>query len=388
MKKQMLAVYKKVFGEESNPRLFFSPGRVNLIGEHIDYNGGFVFPCALSIGTYGAISLRNDRLIRLYSENFATSGVISISLDDLEYQKSHTWANYLKGVIRELLLEHKPILSGFNIAIDGDLPCGAGLSSSASIELLVAVMMNDLFCLNIPRKDLALLCKKVENEYIGVNCGIMDQFVIALGKAKNALLLDCVSLDYTFVPLNHPKYAFVIVNSKVKRGLVDSKYNERRRECETAKKILQKYIPISELCDLNEEQFQNYGLFLIDPVLYRRAKHAVTENARTINANHQLLAGDLHAFGEAMIASHWSLSDDFEVSCPELDFLVKIALLNGSIGSRMTGAGFGGCTINIVKNTDIDYFKSSIITQYKDMYGIDAEIYIAQSSDGTKEITI
>ncbi|MFA5697452.1 MAG: galactokinase, partial [Candidatus Izemoplasmatales bacterium] len=267
------------------------------------------------------------------------------------------------------------------------LPNGAGFSSSASIELLIAVMMNELFHLGMSKKALAILCKKVENEYIGVNCGIMDQFVIAHGKADNALLLDCITLEYTYVPLKQPKYAFVIVNSNVKRGLIDSKYNERRLECDAAKKILQRYLPISELCDLNEEQFQKYAIFLFDTVLYRRVKHAVTENARTINANHQLLAGDLHAFGEAMIASHWSLSNDYEVSCPELDYLVNVALENGSIGSRMTGAGFGGCTVNIVKYTDIYQFQANVIAQYKTTFGIDAEVYIAKSSDGTREIT-
>jgi len=386
MQNQIKHIFTKTFGVQKEVRLFFSPGRVNLIGEHIDYNGGFVFPCALSIGNYGAIALRQDSVIRFFSQNFEAVGILTCALNDLEFNPNHNWANYAKGVIRELLLRGMKIDHGFDIAVFGDLPNSSGLSSSASIELLIAVMMNDLFHLGISRPDLAVLCKKVENEYIGVNCGIMDQFIIANGQADHALLLDCTTLAFTQVPLRLGDYAIVICNSRVKRGLVDSKYNERRAQCEAALKIFQQHLPVGALCDLTEEQFGQYAAFLPDEVIFRRAKHAVTENVRTKNAHLQLLANDLVGFGAAMTASHRSLRDDYEVSCPELDTLVDLALKNGSIGSRMTGAGFGGCTVNLVKTAQLDHFRSAIVEGYRAVYGLEAPIYVAKPSDGTKEL--
>jgi len=386
MRDQIKAIFSKTYGTNKNMRLFFSPGRVNLIGEHIDYNGGSVFPCALSLGNYGAVALRKDRMIRMYSENFPKIGVITLSLDQLEYDSAHGWTNYAKGVIRELMHSGSEINCGFDIAIFGDLPSGSGLSSSASIELLIAVMTNHLFDLKISAPALAVLCKKVENEYIGVNCGIMDQFVIANAIRDHAMLLDCNTLKYQQVPLILGDYDLIICNSKVKRGLVDSKYNARRAQCLEALSIFQKHLHIQSLCEMTEREFIDYSADLQDEVLYRRAKHAVTENIRTVNAYHQLVQNDLFGFGLAMIASHQSLKDDYEVSCPELDTLVEIALQNGSIGSRITGAGFGGCTVNLVKKSDFARFQTAIRTQYRAIYGIDAEIYVAKPSDGTKEL--
>lgn len=386
MKNKIIDIFKKHFNGHSEVRTFFSPGRVNLIGEHIDYNGGYVFPTALSIGTYGAIALRKDDNIRLYSENFPSAGTIEVNLHHLDYQAEHHWANYAKGVVKELTDRGFIISRGFDIVIYGDLPNSSGLSSSASIELLIAVMMNDLFGLNISRPDLAVLCKKVENEYIGVNCGIMDQFIIANGVKDHALLLDCNTLKYTKVPLELGDYAIVICNSKVKRGLVDSKYNERRNECEKSLTVFKKYLDINYLCDLSLNDFNLYQKFLSDETLVKRSRHAVTENFRAKEAVHQLKDNDLMGFGLAMNASHDSLRDDYEVSCPELDTLVALARENGSIGSRMTGAGFGGCTVNLVKKSEIDAFTKNVLSGYLKKCGIQGEIYVALPSDGTKEI--
>jgi len=383
---QVKAIFENKYGVRPGLRVFYSPGRVNLIGEHIDYNGGFVFPCALSIGTYGAVALRTDRVIRFYSGNFAEFGIIRVSLDRLDFNPEDHWANYAKGIIQELIVRGCKIDAGFDLAVYGDLPNSSGLSSSASVELLVAVMMNELFHLGLPRTQLALLSKKVENEYIGVNCGIMDQFVIANGQADHALLLNCTTLDYQSVPLVLGEYAIVICNSKVKRGLIDSKYNERRSECDAAKAIFKRYLPIKELCDLSADQFVNYSKYLDNDLLYRRSRHAVTENLRTKNAVHQLIAGDLKGFGAAMTASHKSLRDDYEVSCPELDTLVELALANGSLGSRMTGAGFGGCTVNLVRRAELERFRAAVTQGYLEKHHLITEIYVASPANGTKEI--
>ncbi len=386
MKNKLHQIFYRIYGHNRPIRTFFSPGRVNLIGEHIDYNGGYVFPTALSIGTYGAIALRDDLQINLYSENFKNQGIISVSLHDLVYRKEHGWANYPKGVILELINQGYSLNQGFDIAIFGDLPNSSGLSSSASIECLIAVMMNDLFHLNIARPTLAVLCKQVENHYIGVNCGIMDQFIIANGIENHGLLLDCQTLAFTPVELYMQDYSIVICNSKVKRGLVDSKYNERRDECERALKVFQNHLSIENLCDMSLVQFETFKDYLNDEILLKRSRHAVTENQRAVAAVKQFQDHNLFAFGQAMNQSHLSLKNDYEVSCDELDVLVELALKNGAIGSRMTGAGFGGCTVNIVKTDTIHSFKEAVLKGYFDRFGIQGEIYEAIASDGTKEI--
>ncbi|MFH0993253.1 MAG: galactokinase, partial [bacterium] len=348
--------------------------------------GGYVLPCALSLGNFGAFARRSDRTIRLYSENFSGAGVVVASLDDLQYRREDNWANYAKGVVSELLARGLDIDGGFDAAVIGNLPNASGLSSSASIELLFAAYLNDQFHLGLSKPELAVLCKKVENEYIGVNCGIMDQFVVANGVAQHALLLNCATLVFTTVPLRLGEYAIVICNSKVKRGLVDSKYNDRRRECEEALAILQRFTPIRELCDLEVLAFTRYGKHLSDDVLFRRARHAVTENARTKAAHRQLESGDLVGFGKAMTFSHVSLRDDYEVSCPELDELVRLALANGAIGARMTGAGFGGCTVNIVSQALLPAFKTAVVEGYYKAFGLMTEIYVAEPADGVHAI--
>ncbi|MFA5006507.1 MAG: galactokinase [Candidatus Izemoplasmatales bacterium] len=380
------ALFDLQFGPSDDVLVYFSPGRVNLIGEHIDYNGGFVLPTALSLGNEGAFRLRDDRTIRLYSENFAGAGIVATTLDHLAYRREDSWANYAKGVVREMAMRGGTIDRGFDAAVHGDLPQASGLSSSASIELLFACFLNDAFGLGYTRPDLAVLCRKVENEYIGVHCGIMDQFVIANGRKDCALLLDCATLAYTPVPLALGECSIVIVNSKVKRGLVDSKYNERRRECDRALSILKESVAVDHLCDLDEKTFRKHASALGDGVLYRRAKHAVTENARTRGALEQLRRGDVAGFGRAMDASHASLRDDYEVSIPELDLLVDLAGKNGALGARMTGAGFGGCTVNIVPKGAIPAFSDEVAEGYYKAYGLMAEIYVAEPSDGVRRI--
>jgi len=384
---QIKRIFAAQYGYAADPAIYFSPGRVNLIGEHIDYNGGFVLPCALSLGNFGAFVRRNDRTIRLYSENFTGAGIVVTALDDLRYRREDNWANYAKGVVREMLSRGCVMNGGFDAVVYGNLPNASGLSSSASIELLFAAYLNDAFDLGFTRPELAVLCKKVENEYIGVNCGIMDQFVVANGVKNHALLLDCSTLEFTAVPLRLGEFAIVVCNSKVKRGLVDSKYNERRRECDEALAILQRSVPIENLCDLDIPAFERFRGPLTADVLFRRVRHAVTENARTKAAHRQLESGDLVGFGKAMTASHVSLRDDYEVSCPELDKLVELACENGAIGARMTGAGFGGCTVNIVPKGLIPVFKSAIVEGYYKAFGLMTEIYVAEPADGVHAVS-
>lgn len=386
MQEKIKRIFTDKFGDSFRIRSFFSPGKVNLIGEHIDYNGGFVFPCAISRGNYSVISLRNDLSIKLYSENYADLGLIQVDFKHLDYRSEHGWANYAKGIIKELLVRGCRINRGFNIAILGDLPSGAGLSSSASIEMLIAVMMNEVFDLDIPRIDLATLAKLVENQYMHVNCGIMDQFVIACGKKDHALLLNTETLEYTDVLLNLNEYDIVICNSMKKRGLAESRYNARRKECEDALAVLNEHLSAKQLCDISYPDFVNLGKYLTDPVLHKRARHVITENFRTLNAYKQLLMNDMQGFGESLLESHYSLKKDYEVSCAELDTLVELAMNGGSIGSRMTGAGFGGCTVNIVKNADFDKFKAFVQKGYFEKYGVVCDIFIANPEDGTKEL--
>ncbi|MDP2425497.1 MAG: galactokinase [bacterium] len=385
MKELIKQLWNQTFPTKTHPRLFFSPGRVNLMGEHIDYNGGFVFPTALSIGTYGMIQLRDDSLIQMISGNFLHQGLYSFELSQLQYRKSDDWTNYVKGVIHTLIQKGHVIDRGFDLVLYGDLPNSSGLSSSASVEVLIAVMMNDLFGLGLTKPQIAVLGKEVENHYVGVNCGIMDQFVIACGKKDHALLLNTTTLEYEEVPLNLGEYQIVICNSLVKRGLVDSKYNERRRDCEMALTTLQAHLPIHALCDLDMVSFQQVKHLLHgNPLL--RARHAISENDRTKQAAVLLRQGDFEGFGALITKTHESLRDDFEVSISQLDTLVNLALEHGSIGSRMTGAGFGGCTVNLVKKSDYPAFEKAIQDGYFNMYQQHCEIYVGTPSDGTSEV--
>jgi len=378
--------FQEVFGAPAEKQ-FFAPGRVNLIGEHTDYNGGNVFPCAIDKGTYGLVKKRNDRRFRMYSENFADLGVMEFTLDELTNDKKHDWANYPKGVIKMFLEVGQKIDSGFDILFSGNIPNGAGLSSSASIEMLTAIVLKDLFHLSIDPVEMAQLGKKTENLFIGVNSGIMDQFAIAMGKKDHAILLDCNTLKYAYVPVVLKDEVIVIANTNKRRGLADSKYNERRAECDEALAELQTKLPIKALGELSIEQFEANKDLIKSPIRQKRAKHAVYENQRTLKAQKELSAGNLAEFGKLMNQSHISLRDDYEVTGVELDTLAALAWEQpGVVGSRMTGAGFGGCTVSIVKKDKVDDFIKNVGEAYKNKIGYAADFYIASVSDGAKKL--
>lgn len=379
-KQKVKSLFESVFKKEGI--LFFAPGRINLIGEHTDYNGGHVFPCAISLGTYGVASLREDDQVRFYSENFPDKGIISCTVNELDYRKKDDWANYPKGVIRYLKDSGYAINQGMDILFYGNLPNGAGLSSSASIEMLTGVIVKDLFQLEVSRLELIKLGQKVENAFIGVNSGIMDQFAVGMGKKDHAILLDCQTLDYELVPLELQAHKIVIMNTNKRRELADSKYNERRQECEEAVKILNQALSIQALGELTNEEFTSHAEQL-PPLMRKRAKHAVSENIRTLEAAAALKQGKLAAFGKLMNESHESLRDDYEVTGVELDILVETAWqLPGVVGARMTGAGFGGCVIAIVEDAHIDTFIQQVGQRYQEKIGYAADFYIADISDG------
>ncbi|MBM0655964.1 galactokinase [Capnocytophaga genosp. AHN8471] len=378
--------FQEVFGAPAEKQ-FFAPGRVNLIGEHTDYNGGNVFPCAIDKGTYGLVKKRNDRKFRMYSENFADLGVMEFTLDELTNDKKHDWANYPKGVIKMFLEAGQKIDSGFDILFSGNIPNGAGLSSSASIEMLTAIVLKDLFHLSIDPVEMAQLGKKTENLFIGVNSGIMDQFAVAMGKKDHAILLDCNTLKYAYVPVVLKNEVIVIANTNKRRGLADSKYNERRAECDEALAELQTKLPIKALGELSIEEFEANKDLIKSPIRQKRAKHAVYENQRTLKAQKELSAGNLAEFGKLMNQSHISLRDDYEVTGVELDTLAALAWEQpGVVGSRMTGAGFGGCTVSIVKKDKVDDFIKNVGEAYKNKIGYAADFYIASVSDGAKKL--
>ena len=367
--------------------LFFSPGRVNLIGEHTDYNGGHVFPCALSFGTYGIISKRNDRKVKLYSMNFEDLGVIEFSLDYMVYDKSHDWANYPKAVIKTFENHGYRTEHGFDILFYGNIPNGAGLSSSASLEVLMAVIINDLNNFNLDMISMVKMCQEAENKFIGVNCGIMDQFAIGMGTEGCAILLDCNTLEYRYSKINMEGYKIVIGNTNKKRGLADSKYNERRSECETALAQIQTVKNINSLGELTEEEFEEVKNVITDPIVRKRAKHAVYENQRTLKAVKALENNNLLLFGKLMSESHISLRDDYEVTGKELDTLVSLAWeMPGVIGARMTGAGFGGCTVSIVKEENVQNFIDTITKKYTEIIGYAPDFYVATISDGARKL--
>ena len=383
---QLQQIFAEKFGEKGTGS-YFAPGRINLIGEHTDYNGGDVFPASITIGTYGVARKGADKEIRLYSENFPEKGIITFSLDDLEYRKEDDWTNYPKGVIRYLKAAGHAIDSGIEIAFYGNIPNGAGLSSSASIELLTGVILDDLFGLAIERLELILTGKKVENEFIGVNSGIMDQFAIGMGKKDHALLLDTNTLAYDLVPAEFGDYVVAIMNTNKRRELADSKYNERRGECEEALKRLQTKLKIQSLGELDEATFFAHTSLIEDPTLIKRAKHAVTENQRTLKAKAALEAGDLESFGHLLDASHASLRDDYEVTGIELDTLVAAAQEQPAVlGARMTGAGFGGCAIALVKKSEWEAFATAVKESYREKIGYETDIYQASIDDGARKL--
>ena len=375
--------FAKAFAVKAE-RFFMAPGRVNLIGEHTDYNGGYVFPCALDFGTYAAVRKRDDRKIRLASGN--TNLRCEVSLEGLVYDTAHDWGNYPKGVVAEILkLGHK--IGGFDLYVWGNIPNGAGLSSSASLEVLTATVIDSIFGCGIPKKEIALLSQRAENHFVGVNCGIMDQYSITFGKEDQAMLLDCQNLNHEYVPLKLGEHVIIIANTNKQRGLADSKYNERRSECEAALALLRAECDIVSLCELSPEKFEQHKHLILDPVMAKRATHAVYENARTLEAVKVLNQGDLMNFGKMMDASHKSLRDLYEVTGPELDALVDAAWdTEGVIGSRMTGAGFGGCTVSIVRKDGVENFYKEVEKGYKERTGLAPSFYMAGIGGGAGEI--
>ena len=383
MVEQLKNKFAEVFGPEGESAVYFAPGRVNMIGEHTDYNGGHVFPCALTIGTYGVVRKRQDRKLRFYSMNFEQLGVMESSLDELVPSKDADWTNYPRGVLWAFKERGMEVTEGFDLLLFGNIPNGSGLSSSASVEVLIGYILKDQYGFDVTNQDLALIGQFSENRFNSVNCGIMDQFAIAMGKADHAIFLDTNTLDYTYVPLKLDGAKIVIACSNKKRGLGDSKYNERRSECETALAELQKVVDIKSLGELTEEQFEANKDAIGDEVRVRRARHAVYENQRTIQAVEALQKQDLKKFGELMNASHVALRDDYEVTGIELDTLVEEAWkVDGVIGSRMTGAGFGGCTVSIVEDAAVDRFIESVGTAYRDKIGYAADFYVVQVGSG------
>lgn len=389
MLNKLIKKFKELYGEEGDIRTYFAPGRVNLIGEHTDYNGGHVFPCALTLGTYAVTRKRKDRAIRLYSLNLSKMGVVKTSLDDLRPYTNAGWTNYPKGVMWAYEGRGMKLPFGLDIAIYGDIPNGSGLSSSASLEVLTGLILKDMFGFDdVSMTDIALIGQYSENNFNSCNCGIMDQFASAMGKKDHAIFLDTNTLKYEYAPVKLPDAKIVIINSKVKHSLVDSAYNDRRNECETALKELQAVCGINTLGDLTEEQFELLKPAIKDEIRVKRAKHAVYENQRAIRAVDALKTNNIELFGQLMNASHESLKNDYEVSCEEIDILVDLAQKTpGVIGSRITGGGFGGCTVSIVRNDAVDNFISSIGAVYKEKVGHAAEFYVVDIGDGARRLS-
>ena len=388
MLNKLIKEFQKLYGAEGELRTYFAPGRVNLIGEHTDYNGGHVFPCALTLGTYAVVRDREDRGLRFYSMNFSSLGVLETSLDDLVPHKEASWTNYPKGVMWAFEKRGFHLTHGLDIAIFGDIPAGSGLSSSASLEVLTGIILKDTFGFDqVSMPEIALIGQDSENNFNGCNCGIMDQFASAMGRKDHAIFLDTSTLEYQYAPVLLEDAKIVITNSKVKHSLVNSAYNDRRRECETALSDLQTVTQIKTLGDLSNEDFESFQSAIKDPVCLKRARHAVHENQRTIQAVEALKNNDIALFGKLMNASHESLKTDYEVSCPEIDLLVDLAQsMPGVIGSRITGGGFGGCTVSIVKNDTVDRFVKEIGSAYQKETGHEAEFYIVEIGDGARKL--
>ncbi|WP_251126737.1 MULTISPECIES: galactokinase [unclassified Exiguobacterium] len=381
---QLRQQFEEVFAAPAD-RSFFAPGRINLIGEHTDYNGGHVFPCAITFGTYGLVKKREDDVIRVYSLNFEEVGIVTFPVTDDAYEASHDWANYVKGVVT-LLRKDGHDINGFDFLLAGNIPNGAGLSSSASLELVTAYMLNEVYGLGLERLDLVRLGQRVENTFIGVNSGIMDQFAIGMGKAGQAMLLDCETLHHDYAPISLDGYDIVIMNTNKRRELADSKYNERRRECDTALGLIQPKHEVDALGQLSMDAFEQVAIDLPE-TLRKRARHAVSENERTKLAYTALQEGRLETFGQLMNASHASLRDDYEVTGLELDTLVAAAQgCDGVIGARMTGAGFGGCAIAIVRQDKTEEMIQETSDRYVATIGYAPTCYIASVGDGVREL--
>ncbi len=388
MKKAVLENFEKAYGKKENVKAYFAPGRVNLIGEHTDYNGGHVFPCALTIGTYAAASKRDDRMIQLFSVNQDKVGVVSFCLDDtIAPSEAAGWTNYPMGVVWAFDKRGMKLDTGFDMVIYGNIPNGSGLSSSASLEVLTGFVLRDLYGFEVSNQDLALIGQYSENNFNGCNCGIMDQFAVAMGQENSAIFLDTADLSYEYAPIKLEGTKIIVTNTNKKHKLTDSQYNARRSMCEEALSILQKKLDIKGLGDLSIEEFEANKDLLTDPDMQKKAKHAVYENQRTIEAVKALKDGNLEHFGKLMRQSHESLRDDYDVTGVELDTLAEEAWkVPGVIGSRMTGGGFGGCTVSIVKDEAIEDFKKTVGENYKNKIGYEATFYTVEIGGGPEVI--
>lgn len=384
MKQQLVDKFLEIYGEGDGIKAYFAPGRVNLIGEHTDYNGGHVFPCALTVGTYGVARKREDTKVCLYSLNYPECGMVKASLSDLAYRQKDGWGNYPKGVIQTFISKNLKIPCGLDILYYGDIPKGLGIGSSASIEVVTGLILKDLMDYkDLSMIDIALFAQLAENEYVGMSCGIMDPFIIAMGKKDHAVFLDTSDLSYIYAPLALPHEKIIITNSQKARLAVDERYQERRAQCEKALEELQTVIAIRNLGELTAEVFEQVQEMIGSPVRLRRARHAVTENQRTIQAVEALKRGDIFELGQLMNASHLSLKEDYEVSCEELDILVEEAWeIDGVLGSRMMGAGFGGCTVSIVENSAVNEFIQRVGENYQKRTGLHADFYVVETGNG------
>lgn len=379
--------YLALFGKDIDAKLYFAPGRVNLIGEHTDYNGGYVFPCALEIGTYALVGKRSDHKICLYSLNRKEVGIIEVELGDIAYKKENKWSNYVLGVIDILRKNGFSITHGFNAVIYGNIPLQSGLSSSASLEVLTGFFLRDMFNFSFNHVELALMSQKAENEFVGVNCGIMDQFIIACSEERTALLLDTNSLHYEKVPIDFGEYKLIIMNTNKPRELQESKYNERRKECEEALRIFQTKLDIHSLCEIKPDTFEQYKNLIADEIIQKRAKHAIYENERTLLAKQALVNKDILTFGKLMNESHDSLRDDYKVTGIELDTLVSLARsVTGTIGARMTGAGFGGCAIALVHQNEVTEFYDVVSHGYQEKVGLEVSFIDGTVGSGPRII--
>ena len=381
---EMKKEFKKVFGYEPE-HIYFAPGRVNLIGEHIDYNGGMVLPCALTIGTYGAVALRDDDKVRLYSENFKDDGIVSLNLKTFELEKAYY--DYIIAMFALLDKMGHKVTRGFDLYLYGNIPNGSGLSSSASLTVLLGYMLSNLFDFNLSKVDLAKLGQECEH-YVGVNCGIMDHFASALGNDGSAIYLNTNTLNYSYVPVDFKEYQLIVINTNKKRKLTDSKYNERRQECDKSLEILKKHYDINELCDLKVEDLDRVEEILNDDVLFRRVKHAVSENDRVFRFSKALAANDLLTVGKLLSESHESLRYDYEVTGMELDALVESFIIQqGTIGARMVGAGFGGCAIALVEKNKLETVVENASKIYTSIVGYEPTVYYVEIGTGVHKIS-
>ncbi len=388
MKQRMIGKFEEIYGKGGEVSVYFAPGRANLIGEHTDYNGGHIFACTLTAGTYVAARRRPDNRFRFCSLNYPESGVLDRAGDELDYRAEDDWGNYPKGVIRTFIAKGYSVEGGLDLLYYGEIPKGLGIGSSASINVATGLILRDLMGLeNVTKVDIALFSALAEGEYMKNGGGILDPFTVAMGKKDHAILLDTSDFSYSYAPLDLPHEKMIITNSgKAREGLVERTL-ERRRECDQALRELQRVISINNLCELTAEVFEQVQEMIKSPVRVRRARHVVTENQRTRQAVEAMKRGDIREFGQLMNASHLSLKEDHEVSCEELDVLVEEAWeLDGVIGSRMMGAGYGGCTISIVEEDSVSEFIEKVGKNYTRRTGRRAEFYVVESGDGATRL--